>query len=71
MSKQKSTTSIKQYFCSRPKQKVAAINQPGSANICSGSSTISFNSVVQEEQHLTVASIWSVSPNYQSTTSYN
>ena len=76
MYKQKRTgscLSIKQYFCSRPKQKVTAVNQPESANICSDKRRISFDTVVQEEQHSTVANVLSVSvsANQQSTVSYN
>ena len=63
--------SIKQYFCSRPKQKVTAVSQPESANTCSDKRRISFDSVVQEEQHSTVANVLSVSANHQSTVSYN
>jgi len=60
---------IKQYFWSKPKQKCIAVSQPETANASSSECKGSFNSVVQEEQHLTVIRISkasSVSVNSQS-----
>jgi len=57
MSQQKHKAShprIKQYFCSKPKQKCLAISQPESANASSSECKGSFDSVVQEVQNSTV-----------------
>jgi len=41
--------SIKQYFCSKPKQKFLAVSQPESANASSSDCKGFFDSVVQKE----------------------
>jgi len=45
---------IKQYFCSKPKQKFLSVSQPESANASSSDCKGYFNSVVQEVHHSTV-----------------
>jgi len=65
--------SIKQYFCSKPKQKFLALSHPESANTSSNYCKGSFESVVQEEKPSTVriSKASSVSANNQSATSSN
>jgi len=64
---------IKQYFCSKPKQKIIAISQSESANASSSECKGSFDSVVREVQHSTVriSKAWLVSANNQSKGSNN
>jgi len=74
MSQQKrkaSHPSIKQYFCSKPKQKFLAVAQPESANSSSSDCKGSFDSAVQKELHSTVriSKASSVSANSQSAAS--
>ena len=45
---------IKQYFCSKPKQKFVAVSWPESANASSSACKGSFDSLVQDRQHSTV-----------------
>ena len=76
MSQQKRKAShprIKQYFCSKPKQKFLTVSQPESANASGNECKGSFNSVVQEVRHSTVriAKASSFSANTQSYASNN
>jgi len=45
---------IKQYFCSKPKQKFLVVSQPESANVSSSECKRFIDSVVQEVQNSTV-----------------
>ena len=59
--------SIKQFFCIKPKLKFLAVSQPESANASSNDCKGSFDSLVQEDQPLTVriSKALSVSANSQ------
>jgi len=58
---------IKQYFCSKPKQKFLPVCQPESPNASSSESKGSFDSVVREVQHsaVVISKASSVSANSQ------
>jgi len=45
---------IKDYFCSKPKQKFLPVTQPESANTSSSECKVFFDSVVQKVQHSSV-----------------
>jgi len=67
--RQASHPSIKQYFCSKPKQKFLAVSQTESVNTSSSDCTGPFNFVVHKKQHSTVTISKAVSANSQSTAS--